>query len=183
MSSSEGSADAGEYDEWSDDGEDGQAQSLFSPEVLPDSAAAIAHDACSHDFDLAKFRLQARHAPPIPCLTWGVAEQTGYAPLSTATASPSPPFEMFGVAAPLFMPRMMLPQKRLDEYGVIRVVNYIRSEVAAGREPRGALSGEHQPWAGDKFLQPVLANDALLMHDFDEDEGALSAVADNAQPM
>lgn len=77
----------------------------------------------------------------------------------------------------------MLPQKRLDEYGVIRVVNYIRSEVAAGRDPRGALSDGNQPWAGDKFLQPVLPNDALLMHDFDEDEGAFCAVAGNAQPM
>ena len=81
MSSSEdeGSANAGDYDEWSDDGKDGRAQSLFSPELLPDSAAAIAHDACSHGFDLAKFRLQVRHAPPsVAALLsdMGVAEHT-----------------------------------------------------------------------------------------------------------
>ena len=77
----------------------------------------------------------------------------------------------------------VVPQKRLDEYGVIRVVNFIRSEVAALRDPRGALNGEDQPWAGDQFLQSVLPDDALLMHDFDEDEGAFHVSAGNAQPM
>lgn len=66
MSSSEDDevADAGGYEEWSDDGEDAKAVSLFSSQILPDSSAAIAYDASHHGFDLAKFRLQV-HVPPI----------------------------------------------------------------------------------------------------------------------
>lgn len=69
-------------------------------------------------------------------------------------------------------------QRRLDEYGLIRCINFIRSEVAAGGDPRPQLAAaaEPAPWADDRFLQPVLPNDALLMHDFEEEEDA-------AQPM
>ena len=60
MSSSddEDVADAGGYEEWSDDGEEERAQSLFSADLFPDSSAAIAYDEANHNFDLAKFRLE-----------------------------------------------------------------------------------------------------------------------------
>ena len=66
----------------------------------------------------------------------------------------------------------MHAQRRLDEYGVIRCINFIRSEVAAGRDPRQQLTtaADPPPWASDQYLQPVLPDDALLMYDF-TDEG------------
>ena len=62
-------------------------------------------------------------------------------------------------------------QRRLDEYGVIRVINYIRSEIQSGHDPLPALLGasEAAPWDGDCYLKPVLQDDAMLMHDFEEE--------------
>lgn len=61
-------------------------------------------------------------------------------------------------------------QRRLNEYDLIKIVNYIRTEVAASRDPRPRLQSREipAPWDSDEFLQPVLPNDALLMHDFDD---------------
>ncbi|CAG9465853.1 unnamed protein product [Pedinophyceae sp. YPF-701] len=63
-------------------------------------------------------------------------------------------------------------EKRLDEYEVIRLVNYIRSEVAAGRDPRPALAAVPAgaavcaaPWGEDEYLIPVLPEDPLLFAD------------------
>ena len=53
--------DAGGYGDWSDEDND-PAQSLFSDQKLPNSAAAIAHDAKHHNFDLARFRTQVSTA-------------------------------------------------------------------------------------------------------------------------
>jgi hypothetical protein len=74
----------------------------------------------------------------------------------------------------------------LDDYGTIRVINFIRTEVAAGRDPRPALTAAAAaassssaaaseaaagaPWSGDSYLQPVLADDPLLTYDFDEEQ-------------
>jgi len=84
-------------------------------------------------------------------------------------------------------------QEQLDEYDLIRVINYVRSEVKAGRDPLsgpnrtlpsggspGAASSSGDasasasalasaaPWRDDRFLIPVLAEDPLLCFDLRE---------------
>lgn len=72
-------------------------------------------------------------------------------------------------------------QAALQDYEIICCVNYIRNEVAAGRNPVGALnaaaaaSSEQRPWADDRYLQPVLEDDALLFFDYDDDAEAMCA--------
>ncbi|KAF2170254.1 hypothetical protein M409DRAFT_19857 [Zasmidium cellare ATCC 36951] len=51
-------------------------------------------------------------------------------------------------------------QHKLDFYGAIKLVNYIRSEVKAGKEKPAV--DDAKLWEDDKFLQPALADDALL---------------------
>lgn len=48
----------------------------------------------------------------------------------------------------------------LDFYKTIKLVNYIRSEVVAGKD----RPDMHDPaaWEDDKYLQPALDDDALL---------------------
>ena len=62
-------------------------------------------------------------------------------------------------------------QAKLDDYGVIKCINYIRAAVKQGSDPRsdlaGALGTRDKPWDGDKHLFPVLQNDGLLCHEFD----------------
>jgi hypothetical protein len=65
---------------------------------------------------------------------------------------------------------------------VIRVINYSRAEVAAGRDPlptlaaAGTAAGASQPpWQDDKYLIPVLPDDPLLAYDFAEDLDASSS--------
>ena len=69
-------------------------------------------------------------------------------------------------------------QAGLQDYDIIRCVNYIRSEAAAGRDPRQALraaasGGGACPWADDRYLRPVLEDDALLCFDYDDDPQAM----------
>jgi protein arginine N-methyltransferase 3 len=69
----------------------------------------------------------------------------------------------------------------------IRLINFIRTAAAAGQDPLPALlaaqpgPGEQQPWGDDRFLQPALADDELLFHDWEGDseegEGELQAAA------
>jgi hypothetical protein len=69
-------------------------------------------------------------------------------------------------------------QRRLDDYDTIRVINFIRREVAAGRDPLPALvaSGQQQqegaakPWAGDELLNPTLPDDPLITYDYEEQQ-------------
>lgn len=73
-------------------------------------------------------------------------------------------------------------QGGLDDYSMIGCINFIRSEVAAGRDPRPALRHLRRaspvPWADERYLQPVLADDPLLCHDWqDEAQPSGSAVA------
>ena len=85
-------------------------------------------------------------------------------------------------------------QLSLDDYGTFRVVNFIRSEVAAGRDPKPALAeaaaaekravlGEGRegdgkgralplPWDDDAFLVPVDPEDPLLFYEYDDDDDA-----------
>jgi len=64
-------------------------------------------------------------------------------------------------------------QKALTDYDTIRCVNFIRSEVAAGKSPLQALlrdnSAAQRPWEKDEYMRPVLPDDPLLFYDFDED--------------
>lgn len=68
-------------------------------------------------------------------------------------------------------------QARLDDYGIIKCLNYIRAAVKQGSDPRGdlagALSTPEKPWADDKYLFPVLQNDSLLCHEFDTSDDAM----------
>ena len=70
----------------------------------------------------------------------------------------------------------------LQDYDIIRCVNYIRSAVAAGQDPRDGLraavadSSIQRPWADDRFLRPVLEDDALLFFDYDDIAEAMCAL-------
>jgi hypothetical protein len=74
-------------------------------------------------------------------------------------------------------------QAALDDYGTIKCINFIRIEVRDGRDPLPALTAAvgqtDKPWDDDKYLQPVLEDDGLLFHDFDDEdnERCLSASA------
>ncbi|CAD7700068.1 unnamed protein product [Ostreobium quekettii] len=59
----------------------------------------------------------------------------------------------------------------LDEFGAIKLVNYLRSEVQAGREPLTAVkeaanSTDERPWNDDSYLIPTVRDDALLRIDY-----------------
>lgn len=79
-------------------------------------------------------------------------------------------------------------QLSLDDYGTFRVVNFIRSEVAAGRDPKPALAEAAEkraaageggggkaplplPWDDDAFLVPVNPEDPLLFYEYGDDVG------------
>jgi hypothetical protein len=61
-------------------------------------------------------------------------------------------------------------QAGLDDYGAIKVVNYIRANVQQGKDPRAdlaaALHTADKPWDHERYLIPVLQDDGLLCHDF-----------------
>lgn len=70
-------------------------------------------------------------------------------------------------------------QAHLDDYNTIRCINYIRSEVAAARDPRPHLAAAvgadpgasgNPPWDADTYMRPVLPEDPLLFHEYDEAE-------------
>lgn len=54
----------------------------------------------------------------------------------------------------------IVKREGLDFYGMIKLVNYIRSSAKAGSET--ADTSNIDLWKDDKFLQPVLEEDALL---------------------
>lgn len=60
---------------------------------------------------------------------------------------------------------------------MIKLINFFRSEAQAGRSPLAALEGGARPWDADTYLQPVLADDEMLFHDWEEEEdGEASAL-------
>lgn len=70
--------------------------------------------------------------------------------------------------------RRFARRHRLTDYDCIKAVNFIRAEVAAGRDPLPALLGarsitapSEMPFAGDQWLTPVLEDDGLMFHDFE----------------
>ena len=66
------------------------------------------------------------------------------------------------------MTRGVPEQERLDDLETIRVINYVRQEVAKGNKPAGTLTAGARPWDEDKYLQPVLLDDGLLQCDFED---------------
>lgn len=74
-------------------------------------------------------------------------------------------------------PKEFAVQAKLDDYGVIKCINFIRTEVAGGRDPLPLLAAAkagQSPWEDEKYLQPALADDALLFHDYEGDVEVLS---------
>jgi hypothetical protein len=69
-----------------------------------------------------------------------------------------------------------LPQLALDDFGSIKCINFIRSEVQHGRSPLQLLQQLGRegpfPWADDRFMLPVLPDDPLAMYEFDEEPRA-----------
>ena len=69
----------------------------------------------------------------------------------------------------------VLAQRGLREYDVIACINFIRAEVAAGRDPRPAVARAGRdapvPWSGERYLKPVLPNDPLLAYDWEDEAG------------
>ncbi len=64
-------------------------------------------------------------------------------------------------------------QERLGQYEVIKVINFFRREAKAGRNATAAVVGGSRSWNDDKYFQPVLPDDELLFHDWEEEEGIL----------
>lgn len=127
---------------------DERAKCLFSNDVLSSSAAALEHDKTHSGFDFAKYAAQVGPFPhPISC-----AADHHCMPIA-AGANDEP-----------------CMQAHMDEYDIIRCINWIRGSVSQGRDPRsdlaGALSTPEKPWSDDKYLIPVLPTDPLLFHDF-----------------
>nr|CAH0099022.1 unnamed protein product [Daphnia galeata] len=54
----------------------------------------------------------------------------------------------------------------MDQYSFIRLINFIRSCSASSRE---VMDMDMPIWEQDKFMMPVIEDDALLMYDFDGD--------------
>jgi hypothetical protein len=52
--------------------------------------------------------------------------------------------------------------QNLDFYSTIKLVNYIRSVVKDGQPPDVPDLADPSLWADDRYLQPALAEDALL---------------------
>ncbi len=159
-----------EWEEWEEEGDAGEegeeepAQSLFDDTLLPSPLAAIEHDARKHGFDLRQFIKQVR---------WqGGAVACVCAHRHSASHR----------ALPRHAPRV---QAGLSDYGVIQVINYIRAEVAAQRDPLPALQQAAvspattalRPWDDERFLIPTRPDDALLFYSFDEWTGGGDADA------
>lgn len=65
-------------------------------------------------------------------------------------------------------------QNKLSDYDTIRCINYIRTEVAAGRLSAETLNDKkasERPWQSDQYMHPLLPDDPLLFYDFDDEAG------------
>lgn len=61
----------------------------------------------------------------------------------------------------------------MTDYDVIKLVNFVRSEVKSGKDPKLALAptATERPWDDDQYLMPVFMDDPLMFFEFeDEDE-------------
>ena len=68
----------------------------------------------------------------------------------------------------------LLKQVGLDDFQTIMCINFIRSQVAAGVDVLPSLAhvaaGGPRPWQDERFMKPVLADDEMLLHDWDDDD-------------
>uniref|UniRef100_A0A3B1K090 type I protein arginine methyltransferase n=1 Tax=Astyanax mexicanus TaxID=7994 RepID=A0A3B1K090_ASTMX len=55
---------------------------------------------------------------------------------------------------------------RLDEYGYIKMINYIRTAKCSGDSLAGL--GGALPWDGDEYMKPALPDDPLLLIDLED---------------
>lgn len=151
-SQAEGASDEDERDwsEWGDGDADEATKSLFSDNILPSAQQALDHDAREHGFDLRHFRSQVWFLRP-------------YCAWLSVTAA----FAVSNCNHTL----CCFEQKALSDYDTIRCINYIRTEVAAGRHFVEALHGptyDAHPWQKDQYMHPAIPDDPLLFYDFDE---------------
>ncbi len=59
---------------------------------------------------------------------------------------------------------------RLDCFGAIRMVNFLRSKEGRAADPKELMAlTSAKLWADDKYMKPVLEDDPLLMLDFEEE--------------
>lgn len=66
----------------------------------------------------------------------------------------------------------------LGDHGTFQLINWVRAEVGAGRDPRPAVAAVRaagagdtpRPWDDARWLVPTLPDDALLFYDYDDDE-------------
>lgn len=69
-----------------------------------------------------------------------------------------------------------LTQEHLDQYGVIKVINFIRRAISDGQSPNQVTQtiarGLAEQLQSDHYLTPVLEDDALLFLDYEETEEA-----------
>lgn len=68
---------------------------------------------------------------------------------------------------------MASTQAGLDEIETIMCINFIRAQHGKGTDVRSQLAtaaaGDSRPWKADKYMQPVLEDDALLTHDWEDE--------------
>ncbi|GAB4820494.1 hypothetical protein N2152v2_007540 [Parachlorella kessleri] len=65
--------------------------------------------------------------------------------------------------------RKYITQEHLGQYDVIKLINYFRSEVQAGRNPSAAVLAGGRAWDAEQYFQSVLPDDELLFHDWEEE--------------
>lgn len=124
----------------------------------------------------------------IEAIDWGRRRRRR--PTASHFPQPRPPSSTSATHQPTTTTKKQLS---LDDYGTFRVVNFIRSEVAAGRDPKPALAeaaaaGEKKegkaaaaPWDDDAFLVPVNPEDPLLFYEYEDEEGNEAAAAEQTR--
>lgn len=70
-------------------------------------------------------------------------------------------------------------------YDTLRLINYIRSKRSMHEDPREVLerveAGGPFPWDDDAYLVPVMENDAMLFHDWTDEDEEDGGGADDAE--
>ncbi|CAH1250853.1 PRMT3 [Branchiostoma lanceolatum] len=59
-------------------------------------------------------------------------------------------------------------KNKLDMYGYIKFINYVRSKNPSPKDIRDSCTAAEAPWHSDQYLQPVLQDDPLLFYDVEE---------------
>ncbi|KAM6980921.1 protein arginine N-methyltransferase 3 [Aplochiton taeniatus] len=62
----------------------------------------------------------------------------------------------------------VVKKHQLDDYGYIKMINFIRSTSFSGELLSGLSEGAGLPWVSDNFLKPALQDDPLLQIDLEE---------------